>query len=371
MGWGRQAFWMNSVYKVTEDAGGQLMAVCPLYNGVRAQPSGTNEATACPAADQCEVGTLRDQVVQIGWLQTAGQGSGEPYQTADGRQFLQPVPGSFPDRSNICDGLCRWTIEGAFKSDGDWFGTNLINGMYPAFGTAKYKRTGAACNASDREFGNSTPTCDGFQGEVNGVTKCISRQPPVVQSSKTPAASYGGGSATASVSEGKTGPNGERPGKGTDSSGNPDISGTGTKSTGTSTATTVATGSGTATVTTTKIDLATCGLPGKPACKMDESGTPAKPTGLDIDTDAIGSAQQTRRDTITGASDKGMFSGFSSFFLVPPVASCEPIVMPTSQGVQIPSIDPCQTVDGIRGFMAWVWALGGLFLCVGFVRESI
>lgn len=115
-------------------------------------------------------------------------------------------------------------------------------------------------------------------------------------------------------------------------------------------------------------DLKVCGLPGGPACKIDESGTP-EPAASDAYSsklDDLKADQIAHGAKIAGTDDKSFFSGWGDLFVTPPVQVCRPYAMPT--GV---SIDPCPVVEGGRMVMAWLWALSAFWLCLGMVRESI
>lgn len=120
-------------------------------------------------------------------------------------------------------------------------------------------------------------------------------------------------------------------------------------------------------------DIETCGLPGKPACKIDETGTPkAEPeTKYDSKADEVKTTIDANRTTIGGTADKPFFAGWSVFFNAPPLAQCSPVVLPDFNGATMGSIDPCGTVDGMRTVMGYIWALGGLFMCLGMVRKVV
>jgi hypothetical protein len=173
-------------------------------------------------------------------------------------------------------------------------------------------------------------------------------------------------------SDKRYGPNGERFEKPGDVPSMLDIGGTGTNkpavpSSGTSTGV-----NGTSTFT---LDLQTCGLPGKPPCKIDESGTPTKaPDGIKLDEASINTQHNTNKSTISGTGDKGMFSSWSSAFIVPPVVACEPTVLHmAAPGVTNTDVglDACGLVGDVRAIMAWLWALGGVWLCLGWIREAL
>lgn len=117
----------------------------------------------------------------------------------------------------------------------------------------------------------------------------------------------------------------------------------------------------------------TCGLPGTPACKIDETGTPAAvgETKYDSKLDTYKTDQDAHIAKVGGAADKPIFPGWSSLFVTPPLAACEPYQLPDRGGVSMGAINPCPVVDGVRTFMAWLWGLTAFWWSLKMVRESI
>ena len=120
---------------------------------------------------------------------------------------------------------------------------------------------------------------------------------------------------------------------------------------------------------TSEQPVSVCGLPGTPACKIDETGTPEpvlenkfKPLADKNKADA-----DAARETIAGKADKPFFAGWSDLFITPPIAACSAFELPRSMGF----IDPCPVADGMRSVMAWIWAAGGLFLCLGMIKKVV
>ncbi|RTQ36254.1 hypothetical protein EJP69_00400 [Variovorax gossypii] len=71
----------------------------------------------------------------------------------------------------------------------------------------------------------------------------------------------------------------------------------------------------------------------------------------------------------SGTADKGFLEPARSMFWAPPIAACEPMALPTQmQGL---TVDACGVVDGGRNIMGFLWAAGGLFLCLGMIKRSI
>jgi len=118
-----------------------------------------------------------------------------------------------------------------------------------------------------------------------------------------------------------------------------------------------------------------CGVPGAPACsvKVDEGGTPTSlpEAQYQAKVDAVKTTAATNLGTIGGASDKGFLSGWSSLFSAPAVVACTPIVLPNGMGnASMGSLNPCPVVDGVRAVMAYLWALGAFWLCLGMVKRT-
>jgi len=153
---------------------------------------------------------------------------------------------------------------------------------------------------------------------------------------------------------------------------NPD--GTTSTSTQTQTTTTPSTTTTSTTTGTQTPDKVTCGLPGTPACKIDETGTLGTVT-MTLDETTATTDQTTKNTTITGTADKGWFSSWSGLWAAPPLQSCVPIQYPAitvgSTSITPPAMDPCPVVTGMRSVMAFVWAFVGFWLCLGMVREVI
>jgi hypothetical protein len=108
-----------------------------------------------------------------------------------------------------------------------------------------------------------------------------------------------------------------------------------------------------------------CGIPGQPACKMDESGTP---TQGDF-SDGNSKVQQSQTDATNligqAAGTAGKSTGWSFSFSLP--SSCQALT--TWEGG--PSINVCQWQGEIWDLMSMIWAGTTLWVCVGMVRRSI
>ena len=116
-------------------------------------------------------------------------------------------------------------------------------------------------------------------------------------------------------------------------------------------------------------EIETCGLPGKPACLIDEKDTPPE-VAEDVyrpKLDDYKTKQGELKDKVAGDADKSFFLNWSSVFVTPPLAACTGYILPRDMG----TIDPCPVVDGVRTIMAYIWALTALFLAVGMVKKVV
>lgn len=116
----------------------------------------------------------------------------------------------------------------------------------------------------------------------------------------------------------------------------------------------------------------TCGMPGKPACKIDETGTATYDADkLKLDKTKLDTDSEVQRTTIKGTADKGMFASWSTFFSLPSLRACEPVEMPAYMGQQIGSMNVCPGAEWLRGLMGFIWATAGFLFCFRTVSEVI
>ncbi|WP_208935668.1 hypothetical protein [Paracidovorax avenae] len=118
-------------------------------------------------------------------------------------------------------------------------------------------------------------------------------------------------------------------------------------------------------------EQAACGAPGQPKCAIDETGTPkVSPNEYDKAVDQYKIDMDAIRAKVAGTEDKSYFEGWKSMWFAPAVAACQPFALPSVLGVSL-AIDPCAVVEGIRYFMAYVWAIVGLAICVQMIGRTI
>lgn len=118
-------------------------------------------------------------------------------------------------------------------------------------------------------------------------------------------------------------------------------------------------------------EQAACGAPGQPKCAIDETGTPkVSPNEYDKAVDQYKIDMDAIRAKVAGTEDKSYFEGWKSMWFAPAVAACQPFALPSVLGVSL-AIDPCAVVEGIRYFMAYIWAIVGLAVCVQMIGRTI
>lgn len=297
--------------------------------------------------------------------------------TPDANDYdLVGAPNKLPASGNLCYQGCAVAASYGGPGVSAWRSqTPTAQGLYRLSLDLPALQLGTACTA---DGGSSaplrpdlpSPPCPGFVGEVNGKPGCYgtaNNPVNVVPADRPPVAPVAGNPAA-----------GEKPasgeGSGTGSRGRTPTTGNGGNAGGPASAAvggagggaggTAASGASTKPTEEGKEQVA-CGAPGQPKCSIDESGTPRDYTGNAGLTEwkaAVDSNRAQIKD-----SGGGVFDGFAIFFSAPPVASCSPFDLPNDYG----SLDPCPVVDGVRGVMGYIWALGALFLCIGWIREAI
>lgn len=109
----------------------------------------------------------------------------------------------------------------------------------------------------------------------------------------------------------------------------------------------------------------TCGLPGKPACKIDETGTaPNAGTTYDATKTAIDTAKSSAETNIGGAASIGAPS-WSFAFQLP--TGCAPYVT----GIKGVVLNVCQYQSTIHGLLSVIWAAATAFAMIGMVGRTI
>lgn len=120
--------------------------------------------------------------------------------------------------------------------------------------------------------------------------------------------------------------------------------------------TTTNNGGTTTTETSEQPEVDVCGLPGKPPCKIDETGTPTE-SGLDpaqATEDALAQAKAFAQDPVGSLPPHPELNWT---FSLP--TGCAPI--PVGMGDFLEAIDICQFQPMFHEIMSIVWVMGGLF----------
>ena len=129
-----------------------------------------------------------------------------------------------------------------------------------------------------------------------------------------------------------------------------------------------------------KVDIDTCGLPGKPACKIDETGTKAQ-TDVDAELTQRSADIDSRSSVLQGAANDAMSSVeqrhsavhiFGLFNLFPTFASesCDNPTVPGVSGGSLP-VDICTYYYMLKDVMSFGVALFVLVDSVQVVREAV
>ena len=271
------------------------------------------------------------------------------------------------------------------------------NGLYRSSATIDIQGTSQQCSEATPDAATSTatpPACPGATGTVNGATVCLPSTTDTTPGTAPTDAIRGNPSAgptdpSKPTSERAPGPGGAGNGSGTGGASNGGAASggpaTGSNNTpggkgcndGTKSPTPACSGKGEldADGNTDKPEegkeQAACGAPGQPKCRIDETGTPGEVGGDKYDSklDAYKNDSKDAADQIKG-SGTGIYDSWTSLFVAPPLASCEGFEFPAHAGQSMGTVDPCNVVDGIRTAMAYLWAIGGFWLCLGWVKQA-
>jgi hypothetical protein len=117
-----------------------------------------------------------------------------------------------------------------------------------------------------------------------------------------------------------------------------------------------------------------CGSPGRPPCKIDETGTPDGLTAMNgakasIDsafTDATG-----KLDTVTSASGKDTSWGWVPLSWVTP-GSCHALNLGTLPIINfVINFDICPQLAMASEFLTFIWAIGTIALCLSMVWQTM
>ena len=328
----------------------------PAYGGVGTTQASRSEV---PCSESCT--EKADQKTILNWT------IGYARSPEEGAPMVIDVRSTVPQGRSACHGGCRVSVPGIpFEGWGATHPTS--SGLYRQSVDYEVAYTGESCQEADTNSEVSDrdpPPCTGSVGQVNGVPKCIgTSEHPASGDTPGEPGQKSDGNPTA----------GEKPGSGPrDPGGNGDggprgggVGGPKGSGDGDGDGTTDTPGEGK--------EQAACGAPGQPKCRIEEAGTPGKIPGdaYDSKLDPYKKSMDELRDKAGGSSDKtSLWNGWTAFFNAPPLATCEQFEFPDVMGMQLPKLNPCGVVTGMRSLMGYLWALGAMWLCIGMVTRTV
>ncbi len=320
--------------------------------GVCACNSGfTESGGGCVPTGGCTPGSTVAGVVTVAWAY-------------DPTATKYAVPMAIPN--TICIGGCVGGSTSAGPDVSSWAGggtgkcgvgtsPNASNGLYRVACSIQGTTTGATCTGGSDPA--PAPACPGAVGSVNGKPTCL---PP--GTSAVPGTTSGIPNLSPNPSTGGTsgGIGGSNPGGGDPgTSGNP--------------ITVVGPGGGNGTAPTGNAagnpsndpnQNPTCGYPGGPPCKIDESGTPTGEGAYGAANTALDNSVTAALAQVNGINGgaKMTSTGWDwSLDVGIPSASCSPLVLGVA-GHEA-SFDWCDTLGGARTLFGWfLWAAGALYV---------
>lgn len=309
--------------------------------GAVTQPITTLTGQTCSGSCSSKAGTISSQNFTLGWARG-------PKPDVSDAVIAYP----YPPTGTSCDGTCAFTI--GQLTDGWRSQQPGPTGLYRLSGNFESTYTGATCSTitPNANPAASPPACPGVLGYINGKPVCAAVSPSTpLPSASAPATplpqGYGNPPAGTKPTTG--------PGSGSGSNATPLVGDGGNAGGGSSAAVPVGDStSGGGPVTNDTKTKDPCGIPGQPACKIDETGTP---TGSGI----TGAANTVKANgdaliAAVGAVDKPSSLGWG-FGLVLPTSSCQNFQMWKPSGTW--DIDVCSSwlVALLRDFIAWAFAV--------------
>lgn len=342
--------------------------ICP-YGGIASATWPT--ASSCTGAPDCSAGQVRNTVTGVCRAactvdQTVDPVSGE-CRTACVLGKL--VTGSIPASQlpgNVCSSGCE-------VSPGSLSNQYIKNNVQVWWGS--WTQTGSNCTGTTGGFAGGVPdppqqpatntdppTCGVSQclGQFNGRWSCQSCgstiPPKQITSTSNTTNSDGSSSSTTTTTT---------------------INNNSTTTTSTTTNTSAG---GTPAGTTTKTDqkpggtnggavpnpdIPTCGYPGGPPCKIDESGTSSGSGAFDGAKSAIDDqSTQAQTDMGSAGSSNGKDTSIGTWPVPTGSNGCQPIAVGEYQ------IDICTQVPLMRDIVAWLWYVTTFWVCWGMVKRA-
>lgn len=121
-------------------------------------------------------------------------------------------------------------------------------------------------------------------------------------------------------------------------------------------------------ITEKPTEIKTCGLPGTPPCKIDETGTP---DGQGMAVPDVGAVMAPILACVSNpAGCLPTLPALNWSFAMP--TACGPIPLPAFQAWGLGTIDICRFQSTFHDLMSMVWVIGGLFGAIGlFWRKTL
>lgn len=240
-------------------------------------------------------------------------------------------------------------------------------GLYRVSYDVYVNYTGTTCSGTTTGFdpAASVQPCIGSLGSVNGKPQCVAavgstpnspsgnKVGPGLVGNPTAGSSGSASIGSRSPSGGSGGPEGGPP-----SAVDGSVRGGGSLP-----------GSGSSGGTQIDVEVETCGLPGKPACKIDESGTP---NGAGAYGDATNAVNANKDTAVQGINDAAAASGkataWTFTFAFP--TGCTAIAMPGFEALS-GGIDICAWQGMIHDLMSMIWLAVTVWCCIGMVGRAV
>lgn len=331
-------------------------------------PSGTlseSQRTGDYCANPCVAGQHSTMNVTTGWARTS---------TPDANDMVVDYwTTAAAINAPRCDGQCVVNLSALVASYRSQI--PAANGLHRVSEDINVVSTGQQCSAASSDADPNTPpaSCPGYVGKVNGKDVCVgTASTPLPQTPKTPGTPPDTAGNPAAGPMPSTGS-----GSGSGGEGRTPVTGNGGNTGGGSSAATPGGGSqGNGQVTTpgaggtgggtVEVNVDTCGLPGKPACKIDESGTGNGSAAYD---GAKGELSTYGSDAVglvgTAGSASGKDTGWGFGFSLP--TGCSALDM----GAYDFALNVCQFQPVIHDLLSLVWVAATLFLVIGMVGRAV
>ena len=355
--------------------------------------AGTSPAdgnTACVSSNACTAGNGLSQITNytVGWVKNP---NAEPVDSVANMvgDYKGPKIGD-----NQCMAGCKRNVYGLAPSTKGFVSLEAgPTGLYRMSLDFVTVGMGVTCTAgaSDAAGDPNTapPACPGVMGMVNGVMKCLASSPstPLPAPSNSASAPPAGTPYTpgnpAAGDKPSTGP-----GAGDGGAGRTPVSGNGSNNGGSSSASTGqlggsgvggggsntagAGGAGTGSTGDGTKPRDPCGLPGTPACKLDETGTPNGQGVYDGATTVLNTSKTNALsgiDGVAGISTNRSNGGFGTgWFPVVPSSCTNPPGIASAYGF---TLDICAYRPMIWDLMSIVWVAAALIGCAWIMYDTL